>query len=123
MKERLLNIIKIAVALIVFLTLSSILALGIKHMGFAITDYKDAVIITSAAEVILAVLIFVLYSKDLIQDRNVVKEKDFIKKTIKYSCMFWGIKIISSVVMAILCVMCGYEVNVSENQEAINLYN
>lgn len=48
-------------------------------MGFAITDYKDAVIITSAAEVILAVLIFVLYSKDLIQDRNVVKEKDFIK--------------------------------------------
>lgn len=122
MKERLLNIIKIAVALIAFLTLSSILALGIKHMGFAITDYKDAVIITSAAEVILAVLIFVLYNKDLIQDRNVVKEKDFIKKIIKYSCMFWGIKIISSVVMAILCVMCGYEVNVSENQEAINLY-
>ena len=80
MKERLLNIIKIAVALITFLTLSSLLALGIKHMGFAITDYKDAVIITSAAEVILAVLIFVLYSKDLIQDRNVVKEKDFIKK-------------------------------------------
>ncbi|UKI28949.1 MAG: hypothetical protein L6V78_00820 [Clostridium sp.] len=124
MKERLLNIIKIAVALITFLTLSSILALGIKHMGFAITDYKDAVIITSAAEVILAVLIFVLYSKDLIQDRNVVKgKKDFIKKIIKYSCMFLGDKkIISSVVMAILCVMCGYEVNVSENQEAINLY-
>ena len=48
MKERLLNIIKIAVALIAFFTLSSILALGIKHMGFAITDYKDAVIITNA---------------------------------------------------------------------------
>lgn len=122
MKERLINIIKLAVALITFFTLSSLLALGIKSMGFAITNYKDIVIITSASEVILAVLIFILYNKDFIKGKAILSDKDFIKKLVKYFCIFWVIKIISSIVMTVLCLLCGYEVNVSENQEAINLY-
>ena len=122
MKERIINIFKLAVALISFFTLSSLLALIIRKMGYAITNYKDVVIITSATEVILGVIIFALYSKELIKDKDIVKDNNLAKKITKYFCMFWIIKLISSVVMSALCVVCGFEVNVSENQEAINTY-
>lgn len=122
MKERIISIIKLFVALITFFTLSSVLAYFIKRMGFIIADYKDAVIITSAAEVILAVIIFALYNRDLVKDTSITKDKEFIKKIVKYFCIFWGMKLVSSVIMSVLCLMTGYEVDVSENQEAINLY-
>ena len=58
MKEKLINIIKFVIILVFFFTLSSLLVLGIKSMGFAIIDYKDIVVISSATEVLLSVLIF-----------------------------------------------------------------
>ena len=122
MKEKLINIIKFVIILVFFFTLSSLLVLGIKNMGFAIIDYKDIVVISSATEVLLSVLIFALYGTDLIKDKTILKDNDIVKKIIKYFCMFWIIKILSSLVMAALCAVGGFDINISENQEAINLY-
>lgn len=122
MKEKLINIIKFVIILVFFFTLSSLLALGIKSMGLAIIDYKDIVVISSATEVLLSVLIFALYGTDLIKDKTILKDNDIVKKIIKYFCMFWVIKILSSLVMAALCAAGGFDINISENQETINLY-
>lgn len=122
MKEKLINIIKFVIILVFFFTLSSLLVIGIKSMGFAIIDYKDIVVISSATEVLLSVLIFALYGTDLIKDKTILKDNDIVKKIIKYFCMFWVIKILSSLVMAALCAVGGFDINISENQETINLY-
>lgn len=122
MKEKLINIIKFVIILVFFFTLSSLLVIGIKSIGFAIMDYKDIVVISSATEVLLSVLIFALYGTDLIKDKTILKDNDIVKKIIKYFCMFWIIKILSSLVMAALCAVGGFDINISENQEAINLY-
>lgn len=122
MKEKLINIIKFVIILVFFFTLSSLLALGIKSMGLAIIDYKDIVVISSATEVLLSVLIFALYGTDLIKDKTILKDNGIVKKIIKYFCMFWIIKILSSLVMAALCAVGGFDINISENQETINLY-
>lgn len=122
MKEKLINIIKFVIILVFFFTLSSLLVIGIKGMGLAIIDYKDIVVISSATEVLLSVLIFALYGTDLIKDKTILKDNDIVKKIIKYFCMFWVIKILSSLVMAALCAVGGFDINISENQETINLY-
>ena len=122
MKEKLINIIKFVIILVFFFTLSSLLVIGIKGMGLAIIDYKDIVVISSATEVLLSVLIFSLYGTDLIKDKTILKDNDIVKKIIKYFCMFWVIKILSSLVMAALCAVGGFDINISENQETINLY-
>lgn len=122
MKEKLINIIKFVIILVFFFTLSSLLVIGIKSMGLAIIDYKDIVVISSATEVLLSVLIFALYGTDLIKDKTILKDNDIVKKIIKYFCMFWVIKILSSLVMAALCAVGGFDINISENQETINLY-
>ena len=122
MKNRVIGIIKFLVAFGVFYTLSSIIIFIIKQLKFAIVDYQDLTVISSASEVILTVIIFNLYRKDFLKDLSFFKDDKVITKIFKYFCLFWFVKIISAMLMAALCSLFGYDVSISENQEVVNSF-
>lgn len=122
MKDRVIGIIKFLVAFGVFYTLSSIIIFIIKQLKFAIVDYQDLTVISSASEVILTVVVFNLYRKDFLKDFNFLNDDKVVTKVIKYFCLFWFVKIISAMLMAELCSLFGYDVSISENQEVVNSF-
>ena len=59
MKERIINIIKLIGALIMFFYLSTLLVTVIKYLGFTINNYQDLVVLSMTAEIIMASVIFI----------------------------------------------------------------
>ena len=122
MKERIINIIKLIGALIMFFYLSTLLVTVIKYLGFTINDYQDLVVLSTTAEIIMASVIFIIYQKTFAKNLSELKGKTVINKLFKYLVIFVIVKIGSGIISSVLCLLLGFDLDVSENQKVINSY-
>lgn len=122
MKERIINIIKLIGVVIMFFYLSTLLVTAIKYLGFTINNYKDLVVLSTTAEIIMASVIFIVYQKTFTKNISELKGKEFINKIFKYLVIFIIVKIGSGIISSVLCLLLGFELDVSENQKVINSY-
>ena len=122
MKEKIINIIKLIVVVIMFFYLSALLVSVIKYLGFTINNYQDLVVLSTSAEIIMAAVIFLIYQKTFTKNISELKGKEFINKIFKYLVIFIIVKIGSGIISSVLCLLLGYELDVSENQKVINSY-
>lgn len=122
MKERIINIIKLIGALIMFFYLSTLLVTVIKYLGFTINNYQDLVVLSTTAEIIMASVIFIVYQKTFTKNLSELKGKTVINKLFKYLVIFVIVKIGSGIISSVLCLLLGFDLDVSENQKVINSY-
>lgn len=123
MKKRFSYLLKLIFMFIVFFKLSSLLVfiLGKFKITISLTDYADMGIYSSALEIIIALLIYLLYHNELIEDFKKLKtDPNFKKNLFKYFVLFMIIKFGSGILETIVATILKVNLETSENQSLIN---
>jgi len=123
MKEKAINIIKFIITIIMFFFFSRMLGMFFRWIGIQPTmfDAKDYGYVDTLLELIYAVVIYLLYSKNMNKDFADTKNsfKTFINRVLKYFAVFFVLKIGSAIVTSIVGFAIGAEIGESENQNMI----
>ena len=124
MNEKLKNIIKLVIMMILFFSISTIVSNIFKLVGIntSLFDSKDYCYYDTLLEIILCGFVFLFYKNSLKNDKNNfnLDKKASFNKFLKLFCIFLVIKIASGVVTAIISTIFGYTETTSENQNIIN---
>jgi uncharacterized protein len=123
MKQKILNILKIILLLILFFNIGSIVnfLLGLIGLNKALFNYNDAVYLEALCESLLFIAVVVLYRKTLNGDFTNLRKDFNISEFLKFLCIFLVVKIVSSLVTGIISIIIGIDLTVSENQNIINV--
>lgn len=123
MKERLINLIKIIILLLVFFTISKVIVLGFTIIGFDVRTFTDGDVayLEALLEAILFLLVLFFYKRYILHDKNIfkMKFKEYIPELIKYIFIFAIVKIASALFASLFASMLGIDLFESENQQAI----
>ncbi len=123
MKQRIINILKIILLLILFFNIGSIVSSFINLIGINNNslNYNDITYLESICDCILLISVTCLYKNTLNEDYKNLKTSFNIKEFLKYLCLFLVVKIIGAIVTSIISIIIGVDLTVSENQNIINV--
>ena len=123
MKQKILNILKIILLLILFFYIGSIVnyLLGLIGLNKTSFNYNDAVYLEALCESLLFIAVIILYRKTLNRDFTNLRKNFNISEFLKFLCIFLVVKIVSSLVTGIISIIIGIDLTVSENQNIINV--
>ena len=123
MKQKILNILKIILLLILFFYIGSIVnyLLGLIGLNKTSFNYNDAVYLEALCESLLFIAVIILYRKTLNGDFTNLRKNFNISEFLKFLCIFLVVKIVSSLVTGIISIIIGIDLTVSENQNIINV--
>ena len=123
MKQKILNILKIILLLILFFYIGSIVnyLLGLIGLNKTSFNYNDAVYLEALCESLLFIAVIILYRKTLNGDFTNLRKSFNISEFLKFLCIFLVVKIVSSLVTGIISIIIGIDLTVSENQNIINV--
>ena len=123
MKERVINLLKLIIALVLFFNISNYIIILFHHLGIDTTifDPKDIGYLNALIEGTFVILLIILYRKYFVEDLNDYKlnQKNYINKIFMYIAIFFAIKIFSSVITSLIAGLLGMEIGDSENQKTI----
>lgn len=123
MKEKKSNIFKLITLIILFFGSGTVFLYLLKllNVNYSLFDYGDIGLLNTAIEAVLALFVYIFYQKYLHEDaKNLLKAKPFINNLFKYFCLFWLVKIASSLAETFLGLIFGLEIGESANQSVIN---
>ena len=125
MKERLINILKLLFSILLFFIVGTITKNLLDIFNLNLDDEMKLILLQFVSSIIIFILLFLIYKKDIIKDSKFLKkDKNKIILIIKLFLIFMVVKYIVSFLTAIIMVLLKLDMNsiTSVNQELIETY-